>query len=338
MAKNKDKKKIKIPKSVLDLRMSPKKFAKKHNIRLKGKGINKREKKRNIKRLKKEYSEAAIGGLNKAVKILAENPENKKVKKVEKGVDNIITNPEVMKKIAKIYKKSPSSYPNMIFLPHMIMNTLVYFNSDNISDEEKEIGKDLDTEGLIEFCEKILKKEIKRYKNMGLEPEVAYQFATVIPTAKLFKNSRQWYKKMIQVMYEISEHTEVDIDAVIKAVTKIDKKKTIKKKDFLEGFFSEFIMQKSSNKSAKFTDTQKELHEGLIERALIYFDGLKSRDLKYILKQYIKRRKTAESYKNDTKRVIKFTDHANSNSPYVTIKKVVQELIDDNSANELYLS
>ena len=74
------KKKIKIPKSVLELKMSPKKFAKKHGIKVKGKGLSKGEKKRNIKKLRNSYSEAAINGLNKAVKILAENsPEGKKV-------------------------------------------------------------------------------------------------------------------------------------------------------------------------------------------------------------------------------------------------------------------
>lgn len=52
MAK-KNKKKIKIPKSVLDLQLSPKKFAKRHNIRLKGKGISKRERKHNVKRLQR---------------------------------------------------------------------------------------------------------------------------------------------------------------------------------------------------------------------------------------------------------------------------------------------
>ena len=335
------KKKIKIPKSVLDLRMSPKKYAKKHNIRLKGKGMSKREKKHNVKRLKAEYSESAITGLNKAVKILAENnPENKKVLKVKDGVDNIISNPGVMKKVAKLYRKNPDSYPNMIYLPYMIMNTLVYYSSENISEEDKEIGKNLDSESLIEFCEKILKKEIKRYRNMGLDDDIAYQMATVIPTTKLFKNNRQWYKKLIQTMYNIAESKEVDVDAVIKAVIKIDKKKksSVAKKDFLEGFFSEFILQKSSNKNLKMTDTQKQLHEDLIERTLVYLDNLKGRKLREILKQYIKRRKTAESYKNDTKRVIKFTDHANSNSPYVNIKKVVQDLIADNSSNELYLS
>lgn len=335
MAKSK---KIKIPKSVLDLRLSPKKYAKKHNIRLKGKKMSKKEKKHNLKRLKKEYSEAAVVGLNKAVKILAENPESKKVNKVKNGVDNIIANPAVMRKVAKIYRKHPDQYPNMIFLPYMIMNTLIYYNSDNISDEDKEIGKQLDNDELITFCEKILKREIKRYRNMGLDTDVAHQLAVVIPTTKLFRSSRQWYKKLIQRMYDIAAEHEIDVKMIIKAVMKVDKKRAISKKEFMEGFFSEFILQKSSNKSHTFTETQKELHETLIEMTLVYLDGLKQRKLREILKTYIKRRKTAESYKNDTKRVIKFTDHANSNSPYTTIKSVVQDLISDNASYELYLS
>lgn len=335
MAKSK---KIKIPKSVLDLRMSPKKYAKKHNIRLKGKKMSKKDKKRNLKRLKKAYSEAAIVGLNKAVKILAENPENKKVNKVKNGVDNIIANPAVMKKVAKIYRKRPDQYPNMIFLPYMIMNTLAYYNSDNISEEDKEIGKQLDNEELVTFCEKILKREIKKYRKMGIDEDVAYELATVIPTTKLFRNSRQWYKKLIQRMYDIAAEREVDVKLIIKAVLRVDKKHSISKKEFMEGFFSEFILQKSSNKNHTFTETQKELHETLIEMTLEYLDSLKQRKLRDILKTYIKRRKSAESYKNDGKRVIKFIDHANSNSPYTTIKAVVQDLIDDNSSYELYLS
>lgn len=336
----KSKKKIKIPKSVLDLKMSPKKFAKKHNIRLKGKGMSKRERKHNRKRLIKEYSEHAANGLNKAVKILAENSaeNNKKIGKVKDGVEIVISNPDVMERIAKLYKKHPDAYGNMIYLPYMIMNTLVYYQSENISEEEKEIGSKLDVEGLTEFCEKILKNQIKRYKKMGISSDISFQLATVIPTTRLFRSNRRWFKTLIQQMYDIAEHSEVDIDAVLKAVSKIDKNKSINKKDFLEGFFTEFIMTKSTNKSAKFNDSQKELHEGLIERTLVYLDNLKSRKLREILKSYIKRRKTAESYKNDTKRVIKFIDHAHSNSSYTNIKKVVQELVDDNSSNELYLS
>ena len=339
MAK-KSSKKIKIPKSVLDLQMSPKKFAKRHNIRLKGKGMSKRERKYNTKRLRKQYAECAATGLNKAVKILAEHDSEsgKKILKVKRGVDNIISNPDVMKRIAKIYKKNPDNFQNMIYLPYMIINTLAYYNSDAISEEEKEIGKSLDTESLVAFCEKILKREIKRYKDMGLDDDVAFMMASAIPTTKMFKINRQWYNRLIKQMYEIAFKTDVDIDAVLKAVRKVDKKKQISKKEFLEGFFSEFIMQRSSNKNAKFTDTQKELHEGLIERCLVYLDNIKTRKLREILKQYIKRRKTAESYKNDGKRVIKFIDHANSNSPYTNIKSVVQDLINDNSSNELYLS
>lgn len=333
-----NKKKIKIPKSVLNLRMSPKKYAKKHNIRITGKKISKKERKYNEKKLKREYSEFAISGLNKAVKIMAEHPEHKKINKVKDGVENIITNPAVMKRIAKIYRKNPESYPNMMFMPYIIMNTLVYYNNENISDEEKEIGANLDPESLIEFCEKILKKEIKRYKKAGLSNNVSYQMATVIPTNKLFERNRTWYRRLIQQMYEIAATDDVDIDTIIKAVIKIDKKKGISKKDFLEGFFTEFILQKSTNKNAKFNDRQKELHEGLIERTLVYLDNQKTKNTRAILKEYIRRRKVAEGYKTDTKRVIKFTDHANSNSPYETIKKAVQDLIDANPTNELYLS
>ena len=288
--------------------------------------------------LMKEYSDFAASGLNKAVKILAENPKHKKAEKITSGVDNIITNPEVMKRIAKLYKKNPEAYPNMIYLPAMIMNTLVHYASESLSEEEKKEAEALDSDALISFCEKILKREIKRYKKFGIDGAAAYQLATVIPTTKLFKN-RQWYKKLIQQMYDIAEKEHVDIDAVLKAVMKVDKKKGISKKEFLEGFFSEFILTKSSNaKSSKFTDDQKDLHEGLIERALIYLDNLKPRKTKEILKKYIKRRQAAENYKNDTKRVIKFIDHANSNSPYVNIKSVINELISDNSAYEAYLS
>ena len=332
------KKKIKVPKSVLDLRMSPKKFAKKNGIRIKEKGMSKNERKYNKKRLRKAYAENAINGLNKAVKILAENSEGKKIDKVKEGVDNIISNPDVMKQIAKLYDKNEDYYSNMIFLPHMIMNTIAYYSSDSITDEEKEIGNNLDKESLAKFCEKILKKPIKRYKNMGLDEEVAFQLAAVVPTAKIFKNNRKWYKRLIQQMYDMASISEINPDVILKAITKIDKEKQISKKDFLEGFFSEFILQRSTNKTHTFTENQKDLHEALVERTLVYLDNLKGRKLKDILKQYIKRRKTAEEYKNDTKRVIKFIDHANSNSAYTNIKAVVQELIDDNSSNELYLS
>ena len=332
-------KKVKIPKSVLKLRMSPKKFAKKNNIHISGKHMSKREKKHAIKRLNKEYAEFAITGVNKAVKIMAEHPEAKKIDKVKAGVENIITNQEVMKRIAKIYKKDRESYPNMKYLPDMIMNTLVYYSNDSITEDEKKIAENLNKEALVAFCEKILKKEIKRYEKQGLPEEIAYQLATVIPTTKLFKNSRRWYKRLIVQMYDIAAQQTVDLDEILKAVSKIDKdKKYVTKKEFLEGFFSEFILQKASNKTAKFNDSQKELHDTLIDRTLVYLDGQKPSKLREILKRYIKQRKLAEEYKNDSKRVIKFVDHANSNSPYENIKAVVTELISDDASNELYLS
>lgn len=332
----KDKEKIKIPKSVKALKMSMKKYAKKNDIKLKGKGMSKKDKKRANKRLLEEYSEFAINGLNRATKILVEHPENKKVEKVSSSVENIITNTDVMKRMAKIYKKDKKSYPNLIYLPYMIMNTLSYYNNENLPAEEKEVAERLNPESLVNFCESILKKQVKKYESLGLDEEQAFLLATTIPRNDIFKN-RKWYKSLISLMYEMAEKEEVDIDLILKSVVKINKD-GIGRKKFLREFFSELILMKSSNKNAKFTETQKELHNGLIERALGYLNGMKSKDLKELLKDYIKRRKHAETYKTDGKRIIKFTEHSNSNSPYTTIKSVVTDLISDKADNELYLS
>ena len=333
------KKNIKIPKSVLDLRLSPKKFAKKHGIKLKGKGLSKGEKKRNKKRFIETRSEKSIGGLDKAVKLLSlVDQDSKKFLKVKDAVETTILDAKLMKRIAKLYSKDPDRYPNMMFLPRIIMMTLVYYQSEDISDEEKEIGNNLNVSDLVEFCQKILKKEIKRYKKSGISAGMAFQLASIVPTTKIFKQNRVWYQRLIQSLYQIAEKDQVDLKTILPAIQKIDKKGSIDKKDFYEGFFSGFIWTRASNKNHSFNDTQKELHEDLIEQSLDYLNSIKSRRLKEILKSYIKGRKKAEENKTDGKRVIKFIDHANSNSSYTNIKAVVQELISDNSSNELYLS
>jgi predicted nucleic acid-binding Zn ribbon protein len=226
----------------------------------------------------------------------------------------------------------------MIFLPNMIMNTLNYYSQEGLNEEEKAIAETLDSDKLIEFCQKILKKEIKRYKKLGMNNEVSYQLATVIPTTRLFKSNRNWYRRLIDSLYTIAADHDIDLNMIMKAVLKIDKKKSIPRKDFLAGFFSEFIFRRTSNKNHSFNDNQKDLHNELIEKALEYLDNIKKGQCREILKNYIKRRKNAEANKNDSKRIIKFIDHANSNSPYVNLKAVIQELITDNSTNELYLS
>jgi hypothetical protein len=338
-SEKKKKKKIKIPKTVLQLEWSPKKFAKKHNIRVSEKGMNKKEKKHAKKRLNREYGDFAIANLNKAVKILSENQmeDNKKIDKVKNAVESIVSNSEVMKTIAKRYTKERDQFPNLIYLPYMITNTILYYSREDLTVEEKAIADSLNKEELIEFCETILKKQIKVYRNNDLSNEIAFQIATVIPTAKRLKGNNQWYKRLIQTLYTIAEYDDVDVEQVFNAILKIDKKKVINKKEFYENFFSEFIMTKASNKVHSFNDKQKELHETLLEQTAVYLNSRKPKQLKEILKRYIKRRKTAESYKNDNKRVIKFIDFANSNSEYTNLKAVIQELIEDNSTNELYL-
>ena len=337
MSDEKKKKKVKIPNSVKHLKYSIQKFAKKNDVKLKG--IPKREKKKAKKRLMEDYCESSLIGLNKAVKILTEHPDCENSEKIKEGIENIILNPEIIKEIAKLYKKNTDQYNNLIYLPNMIMNTLSYYENDaNLTEDEKKLKASLDPETLVNFCEKILKKQIKRYIKLGLDSEIAYHIATIIPSAKLFKINQQWYKKLIRALYDLAENKDIDVQEILKAICRIDKDEVISKKEMLREFYSEFILQKYTNKQAKFTDKQKELHEGLIENALRYIDDLKLSRIRDILRHYIKTRKKAEEFKNDSKRIIKFVDHANSNSPYGNIKKVVQDLIAENSSNEVYLS
>lgn len=334
------KQKVKVPDSVLELRLSLKKFAKKNNISMKG--LGKKRKKEVEKKLLKSYSAMAIKNLNKAVKILSENPdvESKKLIKLKDGVDNIIVNGEVMKKIASIYKKDPDEYPNLIYLPYMITNTILYLNRDDLSEEEKALAEKIDKEALLEFCEKILKKQIKHYKDYGLDDSVAFELANTIPTTKLLQSNRRWYSNLLRKLNILAADQSIDLITVIESVRKVDRKKKdrISKKDFLAGFFAEVMMTKASNKSATHTDTQKELQDNLIEATLEYLESLSEKKLREALKRYIKRRKNAEEHKNDTRRIIRFVDHANSNSKYTNLRTVVQELIAENSNNELYLS
>ena len=336
------KKKVKIPDSVMELKWSSEKFAKKHNIRIKGKGMSKKRKKEAQKKLIRTFANKQINNLNTAVKILSDNPgESKKLMKVKDGIDRVIINTEVMERIAKLYKKDPKDYPNMIFLPYMITNTILYYNQEGLSEKEQAEAEQLDKEALLKFCEQILKRQIKHYREQGLDNNLAFEMANVIPTTKILtgRKGNDWYKTLSRRLYVMAEHGSIDLLTVLDAVRTVDKKKDcIGKKEFFEGFFSHFILTKSSNKSHTYNDTQKELHENLISACLEYMESLKEKQLREMLKTYIRRRKTAESYKTDTKRVIRFVDHANSNSPYTKLKTVVQDLISDNSNNELYLS
>lgn len=336
----KDKKKdIDVPKCVKVLKFSKKKYAKKNDFDLDDKKMSAKERKRKLKKLTLEYNEEIAKGLDKAVKILSEVTEDsKKLNKIKEGVESKIVDPATMDAVAELYKKHPEFYPNMIFLPYMIVSTINYYRNEDLTDEEKEFGKRIHTDDLIEFCMKILKKIIKHYVKLGLSENTAFQIATIIPSTKLLVGSRKWYRNLITGLRLMSETELPDIKLIFKAILKLDGKKYVGKKLFYELFYQEFILTKLTNKKYSSTDTQKEFYDKMIDMTLEYLNDLKVRKLKGILKQYIKIRKKAEEFKTDGKRIIKFVDHATSNSPYQNIKAAVQELIADDKDNEIYLS
>ena len=339
MSKDKKKKDIQIPECVKVLKLSKKKYAKKNGIDLDSNKMSKKDGKRKLKKITLEYNEEVIKGLNKAVKILTEVTEDtKKVNKVKEWIENKIVDPATMDAVAEMYKKHPELYSNMIYLPYMIVSTITYYRQEDLTDEEKEFGKRIHSDDLIEFCMKILKKVIKKYEKQDLSSEVAFQIATVIPTTKLLAGSRKWFRNLITTLHIMAEKSVPDLKAIFKAILKLDGKKYINKKLFYELLYQEFMLKRLSNKKYSATDSQKEFYDNFVDMTLEYLNELKVGKVKNILKQYIKARKKAEEFKSDGKRIIKFVDHANSNSPYQNIKAAVQELINDDKNNEIYLS
>ena len=339
MSKDKKKKDIQIPECVKVLKLSKKKYAKKNGIDLDSNKMSKKDGKRKLKKITLEYNEEVIKGLNKAVKILTEVTEDtKKVNKVKEWIENKIVDPATMDAVAEMYKKHPELYSNMIYLPYMIVSTITYYRQEDLTDEEKEFGKRIHSDDLIEFCMKILKKIIKKYEKQDLSSEVAFQIATVIPTTKLLAGSRKWFRNLITTLHIMAEKSVPDLKAIFKAILKLEGKKYINKKLFYELLYQEFMLKRLSNKKYSATDSQKEFYDNFVDMTLEYLNELKVGKIKGILKQYIKARKKAEEFKSDGKRIIKFVDHANSNSPYQNIKAAVQELINDDKNNEIYLS
>lgn len=330
--------KIKIPKSVLELKCSPKKFGKKHGIRIK-KGMSKKEKKYFRKRLWKEYGNYAAAAMNVAVKLLAENnPDTHKLNKVKTGVENVITTPKAMDAVIKEYNKHPKRYPYMIYLPKMILNTIEYYSQEDIPEDDKELAASLNTNKMMKFCEKILKKQIKYYKKRGFSDTSAFVLASVAPSTKIFARGDHYYRRLISELYKLAgvDDTPIDLNTVLNAIYKIDKH-YVDKKEFINKFFYNFILQRDSNRFKKFTSNQKELKDSLIDYALHYMDGLKPHKLRTMIRSYIKKRKHDEKLKNDSKRMINFLDHSLSNSPYLNIKKVVEDLVKENKSVETYL-
>lgn len=330
-------KKIDLPPSVKALKWDRAKWAKKNGLKYEGKHLSKADAKANKKRAKKEYPVAMIEGLNAAVEIISENPNDDQIEKIKNRIEGIIVRPKLMAKIADIYSKNPKDYKNLIFLPNIIMNTLLYYEKGvELSEDELAIAASLDREALTEFCEKILKKRRERYEGMGLSRTLAFHLACVIPTAKIL-GKPYWYKVLIGELYDMAETESVDVKDVLNAIAKIDKHPNITKDEIRRGFWGEFIFMRNSNRLKQLNDSQRNLHEELQQLCLKFLDK-DAKVCKEILKRYVERRRKAEKNGNDGRRIFKFTDHANSNSPYTTLKEVVEKMIKKDPDVESLLS
>ena len=237
-----------------------------------------------------------------------------------------------------VYKKEPKEYKWILHLPGMITATILYYQKKDLMDEEKKEAEHLDVDMLMKFCEKILRKPIRKYMKHGLSASAAFQMACAVPTLNVFTwKTNYWHRKMINTMFEIAAEDVVDVPSYLQAIFSMDKNDKFKKKYFLDEFCLQYLLRKQTNKSAKFTDNQKELQENLNAWVLVHLNTIQKDRSRAIIKDYIRARKRAEENKVDGTRVIPLINHSNANSEYTKLRDVLLDIIKSNSQNELYL-
>lgn len=321
----------KLPRTVKALDQKRKKWAKKN-------GLNYKDGKGNKKLAKEEYQEAFLEGLDRSMEIILHQPNSKIADRVKDKIDAALARPKRMAEAAKIYPEHRKEYRNIIYLPNMIMTTIRYLQNgaDKLEGKEKEIAASIDETALVDFCETILKKSMKHYTSYGLSRGAAFTLACLVPSAHILEKS-YWYRALLTTLYDMAETDTFEIETIFEAVTTVDKSKVLHKRDMKRKFWLEFILMKNSNRFKNLNESQKNLHEHLQNQALEYLNGLSKDELEAMLYKYIKRRRESENNNSDGRRIFRFVDHANSNSPYGKIKQVVEKIISAKPDYEVYL-
>lgn len=323
--------KSKLPRSVKALSQSRKDWAKKNGLDYKDDDDNK-------DLAKKEFIETFVEGLDRAMEIILDKPNSDLAKDVKREIEVALGRTKKIAAATKYYSEHRKKYQYIKYLPNVIVSTLKYVQSPSadLTAQEATLAKNLDEVVLHDFCKAILKKPCEHYEAIGLSNSAAMALASLVPSARILEKG-YWYRALIATLYSMAETDHFEIDDVFEAITTVDKNKVLRKRDLKRKFWLEFILMKNSNRFKDLNESQKTLHEHLQIKALEYMDTLSEDELEAMLLKYIKRRRESESTNSDGRRIFRFVDHANSNSPYTKIKKVVEKIIKGKSEYEAYL-
>lgn len=184
-----------------------------------------------------------------------------------------------------------------------------------------------DMSNLTELSILILKKKIKKLKKKGVEPKLAFDILSVLPTDNVLKYSQLYrIKSLYDTLYLHARNgEEVDHDTIIKTLIG----------DKYEKAIIVFNLLERKERFAKMNDNEKALY---LKISTWTFDKLESsskEDIKTCLDTYIKRRKADEGNNKDSAR--RYPLATLSDQDYPKTKKIIDDIIANNDDVKKYL-
>lgn len=172
---------------------------------------------------------------------------------------------------------------NLEYLPILLYDMIAEINTQNrIAKSKNPEAPQYDASDLYELSELILNKRLKKMEKKGIDPNLAFDILSVIPTPSAMKYSPYFrIKSIFELMYQHAYKAQVDFGKVIKVALK----------DEYTEYVINYALQERKEKYEKFNDTQRLLFNDISEWVFNTLEDMDGSLIKETLKTYVKTRK-----------------------------------------------
>ena len=182
------------------------------------------------------------------------------------------------------------------------------------------------SEHVLELSKTILGKKLKKFVKEGIEPRLAFDLLSIIPTDKILSITKQYTIRMFyETLFEHAKTGRIDVNKVMKML--VD-----------ENHYPVFIIYALLEKKEKFgylTDNQKVLY---LDISNWVFNTMEEQDkeiIKHILETFISSRRKDDRVGKDVNRRYVLTTLPETDYPRIV--KTIQKILADDPSKQKYL-
>lgn len=230
-------------------------------------------------------------------------------------------------KVMKKEVKQGNDVKNMKLMPIIIKEFLA--EADRVNKEllaNDPNAKLVDMSDMIELSKMILKKRLKKAEKAGIDPSIAFDLLSIIPTDESMKISQNYRVHMLyECMYEHSKTKEVPFDKIME--TLID--------DDMYSVFIVFALLERKEKFGTLTDSQKVFYMAVSTWVFATMESMSKDDIEAIIRVYVNNRKRDEVQNKDGNR--RYALSTLTETDYPKIAKTIRKMITDDESIKKYL-